>query len=140
MNQQSTEAPNPIHALNEAVAQLADIADQEREAMIVQDLERMDVLLQSKQHFLVQVAQLCERDDFRDQLDRDPALRGRFRELASQFRQRNAANQAIAHVQINHARQSLMLLRSVLGLRDTTLYGNNGEMTVSKEQRNLGQA
>lgn len=108
--------------------------------MIVQDLERMDSLLQAKQQLLVTVAQLCERDDFREQLDKDPALRERFREAAGRFQKRNSANQAIAGVQVNHARQSLMLLRSVLGLRDTTLYGNTGEMTVSKEQRNLGSA
>jgi flagellar biosynthesis/type III secretory pathway chaperone len=55
-------------------------------------------------------------------------------------RETNLANQSVAMIELNAARKSLELLRSLLRMDDLPLYGAAGQVSIAREKRNLGSA
>lgn len=68
--------------------------------------------------------------------DEEEILEFKNRIQACQARNKN--NQTLALMELDHSREALALLRSLMQLEDVTLYGAGGDLSVIREKRNLG--
>lgn len=124
--------------LDELSKELVSVLKAEANAMKERDLDSLDRLGNEKSVLLNRL-QACNA--FLSELfERTPVL-PEVENLKQQLREchsLNRENRTIATVELKHTKNSIELLRSLLKLDDVPLYGAYGEVTVSREKRNLG--
>lgn len=117
---------------------LLSVLRAESQAMKERDIDTLSRLAGEKNGLLNRL-QAC--NDFLSELFSQEPVSEQTESLKQQLREchsLNRENRTIATVELKHTKNSIELLRSLLKLDDVPLYGAYGEVTVSREKRNLG--
>ena len=138
------------HVVNKAISiaqNLHALLESEFEIMKSRDEAAVRSLAMEKQHLLVELESLgngmqnianedvsSEKEEVSLKMSKQ-----RLREILLHCQQINRDNQAIASVEIKQSRDALNLLRSLMKMNDVAVYGEAGEMTVTREKRYLGK-
>ncbi len=118
--------------------QLINVLKAETVAMKQRDLDALSTLGSQK---TVLLNRLQECNEFLSELFIRTPVSQETETLKQQLREchsLNRDNRTMATVELKHTQNSIELLRSLLKLDDVPLYGAYGEVTVSREKRNLG--
>lgn len=127
-----------IQELDALTLKLISVMQRETAAMKKRDLENLSRLSSEKSELL---NLLQESNEFISQLLRRSPLIPEVERLKQQLAEChsiNRVNRTLATVELKHTQNSIELLRSLLKLDDVPLYGAYGQVTVSREKRNLG--
>jgi len=119
----------------------------EAELLVLQTrrVEEIGAMTEEKRTLIDQLAELepavkslltSDNTDGKTLADEEEVLAFKNRIQACQARNKN--NQALALMELDHSREALALLRSLMQLEDVTLYGAGGNLSVIREKRNLG--
>lgn len=84
--------------------------------------------LQSKDEYLSELFSHSEQSNSIKEL----------KEILNECRMLNTQNRTLATLELKHTNKSIEHLRSLLNLDDLPLYAPSGQLTVSREKRNLG--
>ena len=123
------------------------LLESEYEIMQSRDEAAVRSLAMEKQHLLVEleslgsgVQSIASENVLSDKEEVSLKMsKQRLREILLHCQQINRDNQAIASVEIKQSRDALELLRSLMKMNDVAVYGEAGEMTVTREKRHLGK-
>ncbi len=138
------------HAINKAISiaeNLHALLKSEHKIMKSRDEASVRSLAISKQQLLVELESLgsgiqsiANGTEVTDKEEVSLKMsKQRLREILLQCQQINRDNQAIASVEIKQSRDALELLRSLMNMNDVAVYGEAGEMSVTREKRHLGK-
>ena len=138
------------HVVNKAISiaqNLNVLLESEWEVMKSRDEAAVRSLAMEKQHLLVELESLgsgiqnvVNETTLSDKEEVSLKMsKQRLREILLRCQQVNRDNQAIASVEIKQSRDALELLRSLMKMNDVAVYGEAGEMTITREKRLLGK-
>lgn len=121
----------------------------EQEVMNSRDEASVRSLAAEKQRLLVELESLSAGIELQpvangvvQAQEEDLALdvsKRKLRKILLECQQINRDNQALASVEVKHTRDALELLRSLMKMNDVAVYGEAGELSVSREKRLLGK-
>jgi flagellar biosynthesis/type III secretory pathway chaperone len=122
------------------VEEFTRLLEDESRMMKARSAEELQTLVAHKNQVL---DELLQYESFLIMLFTEQADRPEVKLLKQQLqacREINLANQSVVMIELNAARKSLELLRTLLKMDDLPLYGAAGQVSIAREKRNLGSA
>jgi flagellar biosynthesis/type III secretory pathway chaperone len=117
---------------------LRKVLEAELLAIKARDPDELHTLVRQKSKIL---NDLQQKDTYLAELFAQPHASDSILELKqtlSECRALNTKNRTVALLELKHTNKSIEHLRSLLKLDDLPLYAPGGQLTVSREKRNLG--